>query len=86
MRMHIRKYNLPEVPQKQRGWTRITVVLLNRHIAYLDRLAVDIRLAHGRIIRRDALVRAFVEATMRRGVDLTQADSYAALVALLRRP
>lgn len=71
--------------QNERGWTRVTVVLLNRQIANLDRLAVDIRLRHGVIIRRDALVRAFVEAAMRRGVDLSQADSFEALVALLRR-
>lgn len=72
--------------QKQKeGWTRVTVVLLNRQIANLDRLAVEIRLRHGRIIRRDALVRAFVEAAMRRGIDLSQASSAEALVALLRR-
>ena len=71
--------------QKQQGWTRVTVVLLNRQIANLDRLAVDIRLRTGVIIRRDALVRAFVEAAMRRGVDLSKADSFDALVALLRR-
>lgn len=71
--------------QKSRGWTRVTVVLLNRQIAELDRLAVDIRLRHGRIIRRDALVRAFVEAAIRRGIDLSQADSHESLVALLRR-
>jgi hypothetical protein len=73
------------VPQKRSGGTRVTVVLLNRHIALLDRLAVDIRLRHGTIIRRDALVRAFVEAAMRRRIDLSNADSSAALVALLRR-
>jgi hypothetical protein len=73
------------VQQQAKGWTRVTVVLLNRHIAYLDRLAVDIRLKHGKIIRRDALVRAFVEAVMRRGVDLSEASSFNALVALLKR-
>lgn len=71
--------------QKEKNWTRITVVLLNRHIAYLDRIAVDIRLRHGTIIRRDALVRGFVEAVMRRRIDLAEAGSFAALVALLRR-
>ena len=28
-------------------WAKITVVLLDRHVAYLDRLAIDIRLKHG---------------------------------------
>jgi hypothetical protein len=65
--------------------SRITVVLLQRHIAYLDRIAVDMRLRHGKIVRRDALVRAFVEASMRRGVDLSDADSFNALVTLLRQ-
>jgi hypothetical protein len=65
--------------------SRVTVVLLQRHIAYLDHIAVDIRLRHGKIVRRDALVRAFVEAAMLRGVDLSNADSFNALVALLRQ-
>lgn len=70
---------------KNTDWTRITVVLLNRQIAYLDRLSVEIRLRHGTIIRRDALVRALVEAVMRRGIDLSEAASFAALVALVRQ-
>jgi hypothetical protein len=73
------------VQLKNQDWTRITVVLLNRQIAYLDRLSVEIRLKHGAIIRRDALVRALVEAVMRRGLDLSEAGSFAALVALVRR-
>ena len=38
-------------------WAKITVVLLDRHVAYLDRLAIDIRLKHGRAISRAEIIR-----------------------------
>lgn len=71
--------------RKAQSTTRVTVVLLNRHIAWLDRLTVDIRLDRGVILRRDALLRGIIEAAIRRKIDLTQADSAAAIVALLRK-
>jgi hypothetical protein len=58
--------------------SRVTIVLLNRHIAWLDRLTVDIRLKHGKILRRDALLHALIEASIRKKMD---ADS---LLKLLR--
>jgi hypothetical protein len=66
-------------------WSKITVVLLNRHIVFLDRLAVDIRLEHGKAISRAELLRALVEAAIQSGMDLTEADSAEALVALINR-
>ena len=56
-------------------WAKITVVLLDRHVAYLDRLAIDIRLKHGKAISRAELFQS--------GVDLSQADSIDTLVELL---
>ena len=64
-------------------WAKITVVLLDRHVAYLDRLAIDIRLKHGKAISRAELIRGLIEAAFQSGVDLSQADSIGTLVDLL---
>jgi hypothetical protein len=62
---------------------RITVVLLDRHVAYLDRLAIDIRLKHGKAISRAEIIRGLIEAAFQSNVDLSQADSIGTLVELL---
>jgi hypothetical protein len=64
-------------------WAKITVVLLDRHVAYLDRLAIDIRLKHGKAISRAEIIRGLIEAAIQSGVDLAQADSIDTLVELL---
>jgi hypothetical protein len=57
-------------------------VLLDRHVAYLDRLAIDIRLKHGKAISRAELIRGLIEAAIQSGIDLSQADSIYTLVEL----
>jgi hypothetical protein len=64
-------------------WAKITVVLLNRHVALLDRLAVDIRLRHGKAISRAEIIRSFIEAAYQSGIDLSDASSSAAMIDLL---
>ena len=56
-------------------WAKITVVLLDRHVAYLDRLAIDIRLKHGKAISRAEIIRGLIEAAFQSGTDLSQAAS-----------
>lgn len=65
------------------SWEKITVVLLNRQVAFLDRMAVSIRLKHGRVVSRAELIRALIEATLRSGVDLSEAPNAQAMVDLL---
>lgn len=64
-------------------WAKITVVLLDRHVAYLDRAAIDIRLKHGKAISRAEIIRGLIEAAIQSGVDLSQADSVDRLTDLL---
>ena len=64
-------------------WAKITVVLLDRHVAYLDRLAIDIRLKHGKAISRAEIIRGLIEAAFQSGIDLSQADSIDTIVELL---
>ncbi len=67
-------------------WAKITVVLLDRHVAYLDRLAIDIRLKHGRAISRAEIIRGLIESAFQSGVDLSQAHSIETLVEVLGTP
>jgi hypothetical protein len=46
---------------------RLQVSIASRHIAMLDRLAVDIRLRHGVAMSRAGILRAIVEAAQRNG-------------------
>jgi len=64
-------------------WAKITVVLLDRHVAYLDRLAIDIRLKHGKAISRAEIIRGLIEAAFQSGIDLSQADNIDTLIDLL---
>jgi hypothetical protein len=48
---------------------KITVILLQRHVALLDRLALDIRIKHGQAITRSEIIFAMVEAAERRKMD-----------------
>jgi SpoVK/Ycf46/Vps4 family AAA+-type ATPase len=47
--------------------------MLDRHVAYLDRLAVDIRVRHSKAISRAEMIRALVEAAFASDVDLKRA-------------
>jgi hypothetical protein len=59
--MSERMRTLSEKPQ------RLSVSIVSRHVAMLDRLAVDIRLRHGVAMSRAAILRAIVEAAQRGG-------------------
>lgn len=64
-------------------WAKITVVLLDRQVAFLDRAAIDIRLKHGKAISRAEIIRAFIDAAQNSGVDLSLASTVEEIVALL---
>jgi hypothetical protein len=73
----------PPVPAGE-TWSKITVVLLDRHVAYLDRIAVDIRLQKGIAISRAELIRGLIEAASKTGVNLSDATGNQEMVNLLR--
>jgi hypothetical protein len=73
-------------PIHDEAWTKVTVVLFNRQIRYLDRLSASIRANTGAAISRAQLIRAVVDAVGEANVDLTAAPSEAELkMALLAR-
>ena len=56
---------------------------LDRHVAYLDRIAVDIRLQFGFAISRAELIRALIEAAAQSGVVLSDASNIKEMIAML---
>ncbi len=62
-------------PVHDEAWTKVTVVLFNRQIVFLDRLAANIRAQNGAAISRAQLIRALLDAVADADVDLTTATS-----------
>jgi hypothetical protein len=76
-------------PSHAERWTKVTVVLMDRQIVFLDRLVADIRAANGAIISRANLIRALIDALAGSDLDLTcsrsETDLIKVLAARLRR-
>jgi hypothetical protein len=76
-------------PVYDETWTKVTVVLFDRQIAFLDRLAGNIRAHSGASISRAQLIRALVDSVSEAEIDLTastsEADLKTTLVARLGR-
>ena len=70
-------------PVHDEAWTKVTVVLFNRQIVFLDRLAASIRAQSGAAISRAQLIRALVDAIGEGDIDLTTARSEADLKATI---
>src|SRR5688500_17030067 len=66
-------------PVHEEAWTKVTVVLFNRQIVFLDRLAANIRAQSGAAITRAQLLRSLVDAVADADIDLTAATSEADL-------
>src|SRR6187431_416522 len=62
-------------PVHDEAWTKVTVVLFDRQIVFLDRLAANIRAQSGAAISRAQLIRALLDAVADADVDLTTATS-----------
>ena len=76
-------------PSHTEHWTKVTVVLFDRQIVFLDRLGADIRAASGVAISRAHVIRALIDALGESDLDLTgtrsEADLKGALTARLGR-
>ena len=70
-------------PVHDEAWTKVTVVLFNRQIVFLDRLAANIRAQSGAAISRAQLIRALLDAVADAEIDLTLATSEADLKATI---
>jgi hypothetical protein len=70
-------------PVHEEAWTKVTVVLFNRQIVFLDRLAANIRAQSGAAISRAQLLRSLVDAVADADIDLTTSTSEADLKTTL---
>ena len=70
-------------PVHEEAWTKVTVVLFNRQIVFLDRLAANIRAQSGAAISRAQLIRALLDAVAEADIDLTSSTSEADLKATI---
>ena len=64
-------------------WTKVTVVLLDRQIAFLDRLVADVRAASGGALCRAHIIRALVDALAASDLNLTSCPTEASIKALV---
>jgi hypothetical protein len=70
-------------PSHTEQWTKVTVVLFDLQIVFLDRLGADIRAASGVAISRAHVIRALIDALTESDLDLTGTRSEADLKAIL---
>jgi hypothetical protein len=70
-------------PSHTEHWTKVTVVLFDRQIVFLDRLGADIRASSGVAISRAHVIRALIDALSESDLDLTGTRSEADLKAIL---
>ena len=70
-------------PSHTEHWTKVTVVLFDRQIVYLDRLGADIRASSGVAISRAHVIRALIDALGESDLDLTGARSEGDLKSVL---
>jgi hypothetical protein len=57
------------------SWSKVTVVLLDRQIVRLDRLAANIKHQTGTILNRAALIRSVIDALFDSHVDVNGVES-----------
>jgi hypothetical protein len=70
-------------PTHVESWTKVTVVLFDRQIAYLDRIVATIRAGSGTQISRAQLIRALIDAAADANIDLSASASEAELRATI---
>ena len=70
-------------PVHDEAWTKVTVVLFDRQIRFLDGVAATIRAQNGTAVSRAQLIRALVDATADAGIDLTTARGEADMKAMI---
>ena len=64
-------------------WTKVTLVMLDRHVAFLDAVSVLIRLRHYKAMSRAEILRGFIEFMERSPIDFTGFATVAELTEYL---
>jgi len=72
-------------PVHRETWSKVSVVLFDRQILHLDRLATDIRGKSGKVMNRAEIIRALIDGLIDSGMDITGSGSEADLRARVAR-
>jgi hypothetical protein len=72
-------------PVHTETWSKVSVVLFDRQILHLDRLATDIRGRNGKPLNRAEIIRALIDGLLDSGMEVTSAASEADLRAQVAR-
>src|ERR687883_1663911 len=72
-------------PVHQETWSKVSVVLFDRQILHLDRLATDIRGRSGKVLNRAEIIRALIDGLIDSGMDITGSASEADLRSRVAR-
>jgi hypothetical protein len=72
-------------PVHSETWSKVSVVLFDRQIVLLDRLATEIRGKTGKVLNRAEIIRALIDGLIDSGMDVTAAGSEADLRARVSR-
>lgn len=72
-------------PIHDETWSKVSVVLFDRQILQLDRLATDIRGKSGKLLNRAGIIRALIDGLIDSGMDITGTASEKDLRARVAR-
>jgi hypothetical protein len=70
-RSHKTKAGRGRPPVHSETWSKVSVVLFDRQILHLDRLATDIRSTNGKVLNRAEIIRALIDGLIDSGMDIT---------------
>jgi hypothetical protein len=72
-------------PVHRETWSKVSVVLFDRQILHLDRLATEVRSKSGKILNRAEIIRALIDGLIDSGMDVTGSSSEADLRGRIAR-
>jgi hypothetical protein len=72
-------------PVHSETWSKVSVVLFDRQIAMLDRLATATHGKNGKVFNRTEIIRALIDGLIDSGMDITGTSSEADLRARVAR-
>jgi hypothetical protein len=72
-------------PVHSETWSKVSVVLFDRQILHLDRLATDIRGKSGKVLNRAEIIRALIDGLIDSKLDITATGSEADLRSRIAR-
>ena len=72
-------------PVHQDSWSKVSVVLFDRQIIHLDRVATAMHGRSGKVLNRAEIIRALIDGVIDSGMDIVGAGSEADLRARVAR-